>query len=104
MSDEQRYSEDESKESERDETMKDLDVSQEEGDDIKGGGLARRPAEEVGGEPWETRTRRQRAPRTPSASPRSVTSTSRRRTASRSRAVSLRSKIKQEQWETIEGV
>lgn len=37
MSDEQRYSEDESKESERDETMKDLDVSQEEGDDVKGG-------------------------------------------------------------------
>jgi hypothetical protein len=40
MSDEQRYSEDESKESERDETMKDLDVSQEEGEDVKGG-LAR---------------------------------------------------------------
>ena len=39
MSDEQRYSEDE-KENERDETMKDLDVSQEEGDDVKGG-LAR---------------------------------------------------------------
>lgn len=37
MSDEQRYSDDETKESERDETMKDLDVSQEEGDDVKGG-------------------------------------------------------------------
>ena len=37
MSDEQRYSEDEVKESERDETMKDLDVSQEEGEDVKGG-------------------------------------------------------------------
>ena len=36
MSDEQRHSE-ESTESERDETMKDLDVSQEEGEDVKGG-------------------------------------------------------------------
>ena len=40
MSDEQRYSEDESKESERDETMKDLDVSKDESEDVKGG-LAR---------------------------------------------------------------
>lgn len=37
MSDEQRYSEDESKEGERDETVKDLDVSQEEGEDVRGG-------------------------------------------------------------------
>ena len=37
MSDEQRRSEDENRETERDETMKDLDVSEEESEDVRGG-------------------------------------------------------------------
>ena len=32
---------DEQKDSEREETVQDLDVSQDEGEDVKGGGLAR---------------------------------------------------------------
>jgi hypothetical protein len=37
MSDEQRHSEDQGKEEERDETMQDLDVSQEDSENVRGG-------------------------------------------------------------------
>lgn len=43
MSDEQRHSEDENREAEREETMEDLDVSQDEGEDVKGGLQRTRP-------------------------------------------------------------
>ena len=41
MSDEQRRSEEENRDVEREETMQDLDVSEEEGEQVKGGQLLR---------------------------------------------------------------